>query len=165
MILSSQSSLICGWTFVKVMHTNKHCKCFYSHIHATEMGLGANCNILAHYSCGGGTRKDLLELVRPVLLIHCRTESEYGFCLEIAVHAHREREEVTNSTAYCHQLCSLTSCNNHQIESQPSDWSTPPSNPDFRSSKLHITLYCSFRRRLVLFPFFNCREFMYQHVC
>lgn len=151
------------------MRTNKHCECFYSHIHVSEMGLGANCNTLARNSRGGGTRKDLHELARTVLSIHCRTESEYGFCLEIATRPQpsthiQKREEVTNSTAYCHQLSSLTSCNNHHIESQPSDWSTPPSNPDFRSSKLHITLYCSFHRRLVLFPFFNCCELMYPHV-
>lgn len=113
MILSSQSSLICGWTekhllwdFVKDMRTNKQCKCFYSHIHVSEMGLGANCNTLARNSRGGGTRKDLHELARPVLSIHCRTESEYGFCLEIAArpqpstHIKRERKwQIPQRTA------------------------------------------------------------------
>lgn len=84
-------------------HAYKHTlapECFCSHIHATlslKWASVPSVTLLHLTPTAGGTRQDLHELVRPVLSIHCRTESEYSVCLEIASHpqpytlAYRER--------------------------------------------------------------------------
>lgn len=83
-------------------HAYKHTlapECFYSHIHATlslKWASVPSVTLLHLTPMAGGTREDLHELVRPVLSIHCRTESEYSVCLEIASHpqpyTHIQRE-------------------------------------------------------------------------
>lgn len=63
----------------------------------TEMGLGAKRNTLACKS-HSGQHSGRFTLARSVLSIHCRTESKYSFCLEIATrpqpytHIQRERK-------------------------------------------------------------------------